>query len=163
MFFNYGYVKEKYKVLYSHYKGRIPNAFCGTMFKRHRVTVESGELESDRCCLFFFCSSVTNRNEEINQHLKNVSITPIYVELKKLNEWAGNGQFDPSHLVFLSVKKEVSTAAVVKGLEHICQAPNSNLVRNADGLLSSRAAENSVDWIDESKVRIPHQKFKVSC
>ena len=109
------------------------------------------------------CSSVTNRNEEINQHLKNVSITPVYVELKKLNEWAGNGQFDPSHLVFLSVKKEVSTAAVVKGLEHICPAPNSNLVRNADGLLSSRAAENSVDWIDESKVRIPHQKFKVSC
>ena len=66
------------------------------MFKRYRVTVESGELESDRSSLFFFCISVTDRSEEINQHLKNVSITPIYVELKKLNEEAANGEFDQS-------------------------------------------------------------------
>ena len=66
------------------------------MFKRYRVTVESGELESDRSSLFFFCISVTDRSEEINQHLKNVSIRPIYVELKKLNEGAANGEFDQS-------------------------------------------------------------------
>ena len=66
------------------------------MFKRYRVTVESGELESDRSSLFFFCISVTDRSEDINQNLKNVSITPIYVELKKLNEWAANGEFDQS-------------------------------------------------------------------
>ena len=66
------------------------------MFKRYRVTVESGELESDRSSLFFFCISVTDRSEEINQHLKNVVIRPIYVELKKLNEGAANGEFDQS-------------------------------------------------------------------
>ena len=66
------------------------------MFKRYRVAVESGELESDRSSLFFFCISVTDRSEEINQHLKNVSITPIYVELKKLNEGTANGEFDQS-------------------------------------------------------------------
>ena len=66
------------------------------MFKRYRVTVESGELESDRSSLFFFCISVTDRSEEINQHLKNVFIRPIYVELKKLNEGAANGEFDQS-------------------------------------------------------------------
>ena len=91
VFFNYGYDKEKSKVLCSHYRRRIPNAFCGTMFNRHRMAVESGELESDRSCLFFFCPSVTDRSEEINQCLKNVSITPVDVELKKLNEWVDNG------------------------------------------------------------------------
>ena len=80
------------------------------MFNRHRVAVESGELESDRSWLFFFCPSVTDRSVEIDQYLKNVSITSIDLELKTLNEWAGNGQFDPSHLDFLSVKKELSIA-----------------------------------------------------
>ena len=77
-----------------------------------------------------------------------------------MNEWADNRQFDPSHLVFLSVKKEVSTAAVAKGLEHICQVSNSNLVRNADGFLSSRAVENLVDWIGKSKVRYHLRSLK---
>ena len=57
VFFKYGFDKENSKVLYSHYRRRTPNAFCGTMFNhvhRHRVAVESGELESDRSCLFFF-------------------------------------------------------------------------------------------------------------
>ena len=126
------------------------------------MAVESGELESDRYCLFFFCPSVTDRSKEINQYLKNVSITPINVELKKLNEWADNGQSDLSHPDFSFVKKEVSTAAFVKCLEHICQAFNSNLAQNPDGLLSSRAVETPVDWIGESKLRVPPQKFKVS-
>ena len=35
IFLNYGFDKEKSKVLYSHYRRKIPNAFCGTMFNRH--------------------------------------------------------------------------------------------------------------------------------
>ena len=132
------------------------------MFNKHRMAAESGELESDRSCLFLFCPSVTDRSEEINQYLKNESMTPIDIELKKLNESADNGQFDPSHLDFSSVKKEVSIAAVVKCLKHICQVSNSNMVSNADGLFSSRAVETPVDWIGESKVRVPPQKYKIS-
>ena len=79
-----------------------------------------------------------------------------------MNEWADNGQFDQSHLDFLSVKKEVSTAAIVKCPESVCQVSNFNMVRNADGLLSIRAVETSVDWTGESKVRVPPQKLKVS-
>ena len=132
------------------------------MFNKHRMAAESGELESDRSCMFLFCPSVTDRSEEINQYLKNESITPIDIELKKLNESADNGQFDSSHLDFSSVKKEVSIATVVKCLKHICQVSNSNMVSNADGLLSSRAVETPVDWISESKVRVPPQKYKIS-
>ena len=56
------------------------------MFNKHCVAVGSGELESDRSYLFFYYPSVTDSSKEINQYLKNVSITPIDVELKKLNE-----------------------------------------------------------------------------
>ena len=66
------------------------------------------------------------------------------------------------HLDFLSVKKQVSTAAVVKCLKHISQVSNSNLVCNADLLLSSRTVETPVDWTGESKMKVSPQKFKVS-
>ena len=56
------------------------------MFNKHCVAVGSGELKSDRSYLFFYYPSVTDSSKEINQYLKNVSITPIDVELKKLNE-----------------------------------------------------------------------------
>ena len=42
--FNYGFDKENSKVLYSHYRRRITNAFCGTMFNRHKLLVESVEV-----------------------------------------------------------------------------------------------------------------------
>ena len=47
IFLNYGFDKEKLKVLYSHYRRKIPNVFCGTMFNRYRTIIESGELDPD--------------------------------------------------------------------------------------------------------------------
>ena len=46
VFFNDGFDKQNSKVLYSHYKRRILNAFSGAIFNRHRSMLESGELES---------------------------------------------------------------------------------------------------------------------
>ena len=39
VFSNYGYDREKSKVLYSHYRRRIPNLFPGTIFTRHREMI----------------------------------------------------------------------------------------------------------------------------
>ena len=36
-FLDYGYSKDKSKILYIHYKMKIPNSFSGTMFNRHRI------------------------------------------------------------------------------------------------------------------------------
>ena len=80
IFLNYGFDKEKSKVLYSHYKRKIPSAFCGTVFNLHRTMIESGGLDLDFSQLLFFLPSVTDRPEEINQYLKNVSITPINIK-----------------------------------------------------------------------------------
>ena len=85
VFFNYGYDKEKSKVLYAHYRRRIPNSFSGTIFNHHRVMIESGEADAEFSNIYFFLPSITDRNEEINQYLNNVSISPIDVSQEQLN------------------------------------------------------------------------------
>ena len=72
VFFNYGYSKDKSKVLYLYYRRRIPNSFSGTIFNRHREMIETGEIDSDFSNIYFFLLSITDRSEDINQYLKNV-------------------------------------------------------------------------------------------
>ena len=52
---------------------------------------------------------------------------------------------------------------VVKCLEHINDISNSNLVRNEDRFLSRQEGEVPIEWVGENKMRVPTQKFKVSC
>ena len=54
VFFNYGFDKDKSKVLYSYQKGKIINSFSGTTLNCHKDMIESGELESEYSNLFFF-------------------------------------------------------------------------------------------------------------
>lgn len=53
-FFNYGFDKEMTKILYLHYRGRIPNSFCGTMFNRRKMLAESCEVDAKRSNIYFF-------------------------------------------------------------------------------------------------------------
>ena len=82
VFFNYGYDKDKFKVLYSHYRRRIPNSFCGTIFNRQRAMIETGEINSEFSNIYFFLPSITDRIEDINQYLKYVSISTIDITQK---------------------------------------------------------------------------------
>ena len=50
---------------------------------------------------------------------------------------------------------------VVKALEHIAGVSNTDLVRNADGLLCRKSSSSEVDWADGVKCVIP-EKFKIS-
>lgn len=95
VFFNISFDKEKSKFLYSHYRRRILNVFCRTMYNRHRTMVQSGELESDFSHLYFFLPSIADCSVEINQYLENVSITPIDIKQSQLDTSAGDVQFDP--------------------------------------------------------------------
>ena len=76
VFFSYVYDKEKSKVLYFHYRRRIPNSFSGTIFNRHCVMIENGEADTEFSNNYFFLYFITDRNEEINKYLNNVSILP---------------------------------------------------------------------------------------
>ena len=53
IFFDYGYDKNKSKVLYSHYRRKIPSSFFGTIFNCYRSLIENGEAESDFSKFFF--------------------------------------------------------------------------------------------------------------
>ena len=47
IFCNYGYDREKSKVLYSQYRRRIPNFFSGTIFNRHKEMIERWKDERE--------------------------------------------------------------------------------------------------------------------
>ena len=54
-FFDYGYSKEKSKVLHSMQKMKTPNSFSATIFNRHRIQYEVGALlDTDFSKIFFF-------------------------------------------------------------------------------------------------------------
>ena len=66
---DYGYSKDNSKILHSHYKMKIPNSFSGTMFNRHRIQFESGDLNTDSSNVYFFLPSTTYRIEDINKYM----------------------------------------------------------------------------------------------
>ena len=53
-FFSYGFDKEMSKILYLHYRRRIPNSFCGTIFNRRKMLAESCEVDAERSNIYFF-------------------------------------------------------------------------------------------------------------
>ena len=107
VFFNYGCDCEKSKILFSHYRRRIPNSFSGTIFKRHRTMIESGEVKGNFSNIYFFLPAINDKSEEINQYLKinfNVWISPIDIPQSQLNDWAGT-KFDLSKLDLFGLEK----------------------------------------------------------
>ena len=77
---------------------------------------------------FFFLPSITDRSEQINQYLKNVSTTPFDVE----KTWCG-GDFNPNKLDIKGIDSDMMRKGVIEALKHIASVSNSNLIRNADG------------------------------
>ena len=94
IFLNYGYGKEKSKVLYSNY-------------------------DSGKSFLYFFLPSVTDRSETVNQYLNNICISPLDIKQEQLSVWGGNVMFNPQKLDYQEVDSKVMRDAVVKCLEHI--------------------------------------------
>ena len=111
VFFNYGYEKKKSKILYSHYRRKIPNFFSGTIFNRHRTMI--GEVEGKMSNIFFFLPSITDRSEKTDMYLNSVSISPIDIIQKQLIGWAETS-FDPSKLDTYGLEKNMMTDAVIK-------------------------------------------------
>ena len=162
IFLNYGFDLEKSKILYSTFRKKIPTSYCGTMFNRHKQMIESGEVNMKMPQLFSYLPSITDRSADINQYLKNVSISPFDVTKKQLDIWTGSGQeFIPSKLDMSDLETSKMKQTVVKALEHIAGVSNTNIVRNVDGLLCRKSSSSEVGWVDGVKRVIP-EKFKSS-
>ena len=88
IFFHYGYDSNKSKIIYSHYRRKISSSFSGNIFNLHQSIIENGEVENNYSNLYYFLPSITDRSEEINKYLNNVSVTPVDISQNQLNTWA---------------------------------------------------------------------------
>ena len=113
------------------------------MFNQHKQLIESGEIDLGMSKLFFYLPSITDGSAEINQYLKNVSITPFDLTQKQLDVWSGS-TFVLSKLEMSDLETPKMKQAVGKALEHIAAVSNTNLVRNADGLLCRKSSASDV-------------------
>ena len=84
----------------------------------------------------------------------SINLTPIDIP-ENTFEVEDNVQFDPSKLDYECKEKEKITKAVVKMLKKIIDISNSNLIKNADGLLSTRSVDEEVEWVGKDKRRLP--------
>ena len=155
-----GCSKKYSKILHSFHKKRVPNSFTGTFFNRNRIQYESGALETDSSEIFYFLPSTTDTVEEINRHMGSVNLYPIDMPYNsfEVNE---NVNFDPSKLDYENPNKAKMTEAVVKALKKVVDISNSNLVKNADGLLSKRPVYNDIEWIRPQKKHLSENRYKM--
>ena len=70
--------------------------------------------------------------------------------------------FDPSKVDYDNPDKEKMTQAVVKMFKKVVDLSNSNLIRNADGLLAKRTVKHEVEWMGKEKKRLPDNGYKIS-
>ena len=80
----------------------------------------------------------------------SINLTPIDIP-ENTFEVEDNVQFDPSKLYYECKKKEKITKGVVKILKKIIVISNSNLIKNADSLFSTRNVDEEVEWIGMDK------------
>ena len=74
----------------------------------------------------------------------SINLTPIDIP-ENIFEVEDNVQFDPSKLDYECKEKEKNTKAVVKMLKKVINISNSNLIKNADDLLSTQSVDKKVD------------------
>ena len=70
--------------------------------------------------------------------------------------------FDPSKLDISCDEKKLVIDAVVKMLKKAADISNSNIVKNADAVLSKNSSEMEVKWIGHSKQGLANNKYKGS-
>ena len=120
----------------------MPNSFLGTFFNRHKIQHKSGALQTNFSRIYYFLPSITDRIEEINRHMGSVNLLPIDISEETFE--VDRMPFDPSKLDYDNPDKEKLTQAVVKMLKKVVDLSNSNIIKNADGLLAKRPVEQEV-------------------
>ena len=121
------------------------------MFNRHRAIIGRRKVEGNLSNIYFFLRSITDRSDDINQYLNNVSISLIDITQYQSNNWAGT-KFDPSKLDLFGLEKYRMTDVVIKSLKHMNNITNSHIVQNADDLLSTKEVEMLVEFPKISKM-----------
>ena len=83
--------------------------------------------------------------EDINRHMGSVNLYSIDVPYNSFD--IEGVKFDQSKLDYEKADKQKMTKAVIKMLKKAMELSNANLVKNADGLLSKRSSDSSIERI----------------
>lgn len=105
--------------------------------------------------MFFFLSSTTNWNEEINQHISNVSLHAIncpYDNFQKLSLTVN--VFVSSDLQCEGEKRKVAPEIFLEFLRRAAEISNLNLILNTNYLLTTMDVEPNAAWIGKDKKRM---------
>lgn len=105
--------------------------------------------------------STTDRSKKINSHLGFVNVSPTDI-LEKRFETENNISFDPLKLDVNCPQKEIMSKAVIKILKKISDLSNTNLIKNADVLLSKKKINSKIEWIGKTIQRLPENKYNIS-
>ena len=90
----------------------------GTLFNRHRITIERGELNTDFSKVYYFLLSITHRSEETNQYMNCVNIHPFDIDEKEFGD-----DFKPKRLDFIRDKKSETVQSVCNVLKKLFKFP----------------------------------------
>ena len=103
------------------------------LFNKHKDMIKNEELTGEFSNHFFFLPSITDKSEELNRYLNNISSTPID-SARFLDQ---GHQSETHYLKLYGEKKKLMKECVVCTLKHT----NLNLMRNAGGILSKMDKE----------------------
>ena len=129
IFFSYGFDKSKSRVLFSHSKQQIPDAFISTSFKKHFNEIMNEKRNEDSSSLFYFLPSISDRKETINQWKNNPSLVPIDFTIDFIESFsAQNEKFRPDLLNSTDNKVREPQVEMLYGVfKHMAQISNQNL------------------------------------
>ena len=93
-FFIYEYYEAKSNILFCYEKDKMPNAFISTRFIKHFLEIMITLMNVIMTSFRFFFPSTTDRKDEFNQYLNNISLSRI--------DWSYDGfqTFKPNYYDF---------------------------------------------------------------
>ena len=157
-FLSYGFDKTRSKTLFSYSKQQIPNAFVSVAFKKHFEQIMNSDRD-ESSSLFYFLPSLSDRKEEINQHLNNVSLSPVDVTVDLIERFSENVSFKPDLLSSSDEKERKPQIEMLYGLfKHMATLSNENLERNIVHLNIAQG-RHTMQW---SNSKFDSSKFKLT-
>ena len=159
-FLSYGFDKIKSKLLYSFSKRQIPNAFVSVAFKKHFEQIMSEGNRKESSSLFYFLPSVSDRKEDINQHMNNVALSPVDITADFIESFSPEKvSFRPDLLDSSDEKERKPQTEMLYGLfNHIARVSNQNLERNIVQLNITQGRDE-MEW---SNSKFDSSKFKLT-
>ena len=158
-FLSYGFDKTRSKTLFSYSKQQIPNAFVSVAFKKHFEQIMSGDRD-ESSSLFYFLPSLSDRKEEINQYMNNVSLSPVDVTVDFIEKFSENVSFKPDLLSSSDEKERKPQIEILYGLfKHMATVSDQNLERNVVHLNLAQG-RHTMQWsnsiFDSSKFKLTY-------